>query len=303
MKIGIVLPTFPRGATAEGIEAAAEAAERLGWASAWTTDHVLVGRADRATYGHLYEAVTTTAYVAGRTSRLLVGTSVIVVPLRDAVVLAKELAAIDALSRGRLIVGVGVGWSEHEFANVGAADRFHVRGAYLEETIRLWRHLWSGVVAPFEGRFHRFDDFVFSPLPARPGGPPIWIGARAEAALARAGRLADAYHSSQTDPDTYAARIPVIRAAAEAAGRPMPALTARVTVRFDRTPPRSGYLVTGDDAAVAAELRRFGDLAVEHLVVGFGETDPGRVVASMERFDREVRPLLIHGGPGGRPRP
>lgn len=292
MEIGIVLPTFPDGATAEGIEAAAEAAERLGWASAWTTDHLLVGRADRNPYGHIFEALATTAYVAGRTSRLRVGISVIVVPMRNAIVLAKELAAVDALSRGRLIVGAGVGWSDHEFASVGAAERFHVRGAYLEEAIRLWRHLWSGAEGPFEGRFHRFDDFVFSPLPARPGGPPIWIGARAERAVARVGRLADAYHSSQTDPDAYAARIPVIRAAAEAAGRPMPALTARVTVRFDRPPSGSGYLVTGDDVAVAAELGRFAALGVEHLAVGFGETDPDRVVASMERFDREVRPLL-----------
>lgn len=292
MQIGIVLPTFTRGVSAEGVEAAAETAERLGWASAWTTDHILVGRADRAIYGHIYEAITTAAYVAGRTSGLTVGISVVVVPQRNAVVLAKELATIDALSRGRLIAGVGVGWSEHEFANLGAAERFHRRGGYLDEAIRLWRHLWSGSAEPFEGRFHRFDDFVFEPLPARLGGPPIWVGGRAEPALARAGRLGDAYHASQTDPDTYAGRTPIVRAAAEAAGRPMPALTARVTVRFDAPAARSGYLVTGDDEAVAAELRRWAALGVEHLAVGFGETEPARVVAAMERFDREVLPRL-----------
>jgi len=292
LKLGIALPNFLPGANAEGVEAAAEAAERLSWHSAMTTDHVLVPRDAAAQYGDVLEALSTIAYLAARTERLRLGVSIVVVPMRNAVILAKELATIDVLSRGRLIAGVGIGWNEVEFANVGVAPRFHQRGAYLAETIRLWRHLWSGADGPFEGRFFTFRDFVFGPLPVQEGGPPIWIGARSEPAVRRAGRLADVYHSSATPPDAYAQRIPVLRAAAEAAGRPMPALSARVVVRFDQQPSASGYIVAGDEEAVASELGRFLELGVEHLLVAFGEVTPERVVGAMERFDREVRPRL-----------
>src|ERR687891_66746 len=103
------------------------------------------------------------AGVAARNDPLRLGASVIVVPMRESVLLAKQLATVDALSRGRLIAGFGVGWNRQEFESVGAGARFEVRGAYLEETIQLCRHLWSGNTAPFEGRFIRFDDFVFGP--------------------------------------------------------------------------------------------------------------------------------------------
>jgi len=291
MDFGLVLPTMPDGASAEGIEASAEAAERLGWSTVWTTDHVLVPESAAAEYGRIFEAVLTLAHVGARHPRLRLGTSVIVVPQRNAIVLAKELATLDALSRGRLIAGVGLGWNEVEFRNLGMADRFHRRGAYLEDTIRLWRHLWSGSRAPFEGRFHAFDDAVFEPLPAQGDRVPIWIGGRRPAALRRAGRLADGYHSSAASPADFAKRGPIVREAATAAGRPMPVLSARVSVRFDE-PGGDFYALRGSPEAMAAELRTFADTGVEHVALAFGDTDAARSVAAIERFDREIRPLV-----------
>src|SRR6185437_11725705 len=122
-----------------------------------------------------YEAVLTLAWVGARHPGLRLATSVIVVPQRDAVLLAKELATLDSLSGGRLLVGVGVGWNEKEFENLGLGERFHVRGAYLDETIRLWRHLWSGSAEPFHGRFHVIADFAFGPLPVQ-APLPIVVG-------------------------------------------------------------------------------------------------------------------------------
>src|SRR5690606_25464779 len=179
------------------------------------------------------EALVTLAWMAGRHERVRLGMSVIVVPQRNAVVLAKELASLDALSGGRLVAGVGVGWNAHEFSNLGVAERFHARGGYLDEAIALWRHLWAGSGAPFHGRHHVLEDYVFGPLPAQGANVPIWVGGHSPAALRRAGRLADGYHSSATSPARYAERIPHVRAAAEAAGRPMPVLSARVRVRLD----------------------------------------------------------------------
>lgn len=292
MRYGLCLPNFTTLATPESIDAVAGVAERLGWDAVWTTDHVLVDSSERSEeYRINYDVIGTLAWVGARHPTVRLGTSVIVVPQRNAVVLAKELATLDALSGGRVIAGVGVGWSEHEFANLGMTDRFSVRGAYLEETIGLWRHLWGGSGEPFHGRFHELDDYVFGPLPTRGAALPIWIGGRADAALERTGRLADGYHASASSPESVARRIPVIRAAAEAAGRPMPTLSARVRVEWDapvRSPEAHAYAMRGSAEDVAAEVAKWADLGVEHLAVSFLAGSASGMVDAAERFDRDV---------------
>src|SRR5262245_23652185 len=292
MRYGIALPNFTSVASPDSIEAAAAVTERLGWDAVWTTDHVLVDRGAQAEdYRTNYDAIQTLAWVAARHPSVRIGTSVIVVPQRNAVVLAKELATLDALSGGRVIAGVGVGWNLREFRNLGMADRFPERGAYLSETISLWRHLWSGSAEPFRGRFHEFDDFVFGPLPPQGASLPIWIGGRSDAALRRAGRVADGYHSSAVGPDGYAKRLPTLRAAAEEAGRPMPVLSARVRVQFG--PPQDEYYaMRGTSEAVAAEVRKFAELGVEDLALSFVDIPADAIVANAERFAAEVAPLV-----------
>jgi len=292
MDYGLVLPSLGDDATREGIDAAAEIAERLGFSDVWTTDHLLVDASAAEDYGTIFEAVTTLAYLAGRTTRVRLGASVIVVPMRNAVVLAKELATIDNLSRGRLIAGIGVGWSRAEFGNVGVADRFEVRGAYTEETIRLLRHLWSGATWPFHGRFFTFDDFVFGPLPEQGASLPIWVGGRQEAALRRVGRLADVYHATSTSPSAFEPRIPVIRAAADEADRPMPGLSARVRVRLGASGPADGYALRGTPEEVASEIRDFAAHGVSHLALGFAAREPDGLAREAEAFIREVAPLV-----------
>ena len=288
MDFGLILPSYRDGASVEGIDASSSAAARLGWHSVFTTDHVLVPPTDRGRdYFEIFDPLVTLSHIAAREPRLRVGISVIVVPMRNAVILAKELATIDALSGGRLIVGAGIGWNEAEFANLGAEERFHRRGAYLDEAIAIWRHLWAGGTGPFAGRFHSFDDVRFAPLPANGAGMPIWLGGRDERALRRVGRVADGYHSTATSPAQYAVRIPVIRAAAEEAGRSMPVLSARVRVSFgaDEAP---FYHLAGTAEQMAGEVRAFEDLGVSHLALDFVETDPRRSVGLIERFDAEV---------------
>jgi probable F420-dependent oxidoreductase len=292
MRYGLALPNFTNLASTAAIDAAADAAARLGFDSVWTTDHVLVDRGnDAADYRTNFDAIETLAWVGAKHPGLGLGTSVLVVPQRNAVVLAKELATLDALSSGRLTVGVGVGWNEREFRNLGTEAQFHVRGAYLDETIRLWRHLWSGSGEPFPGRFFQLDDYLFGPLPAQRSSVPIWIGARTEAALARVGRLGDGYHSSATSPESYAKRLPTIREAAHAAGRPMPTLSARVRVSFDE-PARSSdarpYAVRGNPDEMAAEIRKWDDLDVDQLTLWFAADSPDAQIAAAERFTRDV---------------
>src|SRR5947207_75087 len=239
--------------------AAVELAEEHGFTDVWVTDHILIDHAGADDYGRIYEAVTTLAWIAGLSSKVRLGASVIVVPMRNAVVVAKQLATLDALSDGRLIAGFGVGWNAAEFANLGLAERFHERGAYTEEAIALCRHLWSGSREPFRGRFHSFEDFFFQPLPAQGIDVPIWLGGRDERALRRAGRLADAYHASAASPAALAGRIPVVREAAEAASRPMPRLSGRARVELDAG-AESFYTMHGSPAEVASDIRAFADL-------------------------------------------
>ena len=291
MDYGLCLPNFRAGASREGMEAAAEVAERLGWSTVWTTDHIAVPTADEHEYGRIYEAILSLAWVGAKYSNVRLGTSVIVVPQRNAVILAKELATLDALTAGRVTAGIGGGWNDHEYRNLGVDDRFHVRGAYLDETIALWRHLWSGSDAPFHGRFHHLEDFTFAPLPDQGSSLPIVVGGRVEAALRRAGRLADGYHSSATSAAKYAPRVPIIGAAAEEAGRPMPWLSARAWTEFGDATDRF-YAIRGKPEEMAAEVSAFAALGVEHLAVWFDAPDPSELVLLCERFAREVVPLV-----------
>jgi probable F420-dependent oxidoreductase len=291
MDFGLVLPTLHAGASAEGIEAAAEVAERVGFSTVWTTDHVLVERASADEYGRIFEAIVTLAHVGARHPRLRLGTSVIVVPQRGAVVLAKELATLDALTRGRVIAGVGVGWNETEFANLGETDRFHVRGAYLDETIALWRHLWSGSVEPFHGRFHDLTDFVFEPLPPQGAALPIIVGGRSPAALRRAGQLGDGYQPTSSSPAQAAERMAIVRAHAEAAGRPTPTMSARVRVRpagsVDGS-PATGYALGRMPDEIRAEIAAWEAAGASHLALSFESVMPEAIVRDVEWWAAEL---------------
>jgi len=285
---GICVPNYRPGASPLAMIAAAETAERLGWGSLWTTDHLLVDHSERAAeYAHIYEALSVLAWLGGQTTSVRLGISVLVVPMRNAVVLAKELATIDALTNGRLIVGVGIGWNEIEFGNVGAGDVFRQRGAFLEETVAMWRHLWGGNDGPFEGRFHSFSDARFSPLPVQGADLPIWIGAHADKAIERVGRIAEGYQSTFAEPDDMARRAEIVRRSAAAAGRPMPTIASRVRARVSAA-DQGGRILGGESSDMAALLDGYADAGVSQIALDFAETDADVLVKHMERFDREV---------------
>ena len=211
MTFGIILPNKGEGAGPELVDTACAEATAAGWRSAWVTDHLMVPRGPEANeYGIMLEALTTLAWAGGRYKDLVFGTSVISPAMRDAPMLAKELATIDVLLGGRLIVGVGVSDTDDlpEYSNMGKADRFKRRGVYVDEAIRLWRHLWSGSTEPFDGEFHQLTDFCFGPLPVQGAGIPIWAGGRSARALRRTAELADGYHAAQTGPSDLDERLP-----------------------------------------------------------------------------------------------
>jgi probable F420-dependent oxidoreductase len=168
--------------------------EDLGYDSVWLTDHLLMPEGSGTPYERIFESVTTAAFIASVTRKARVGISVLVVPMRNPILVAKQLATIDSLSGGRLVLGVGAGWNEREFRNLGA--NFHNRGERLDDSIKLIRALWSGERSFASNRLSlRFKDASFEPNPVQKR-LPIWVGGVSKAAMNRALELGDAWHPS-----------------------------------------------------------------------------------------------------------
>jgi alkanesulfonate monooxygenase SsuD/methylene tetrahydromethanopterin reductase-like flavin-dependent oxidoreductase (luciferase family) len=290
MRFGLILPSKGAGTGPEVLDAAGETARRLGWTSVWVTDHMMVPPGpEEDEYGTILEAITALTWVSARHPDLTVGTSVIVPAMRDAVQLAKEFATLDLLSGGRLVVGVGVGdeGDLSEYTNLGKADRFRVRGAYLDETIALWRHLWSGRTEPFEGRFHQLEGYSFQPLPPQGERLRIWSGGRSAKAVDRCIRLTDGYHASQTGPADLRDRLPSLLDGRRALGRPPPALSIRTRVK-PGAPHGPVYSLVGTPRQMISDLLAFDELGVDDLIVVLDGHGAEGIRDAMEAFDRDV---------------
>ncbi len=301
MTFGVILPNKGHGSGPAQLDAAASVATELGWRSAWVTDHLMVPNGpEAAEYGWMLEAITTLAWVGGRHEELVLGTSVISPAMRDAPQLAKELATLDVLLGGRLIVGVGVSDTDDlpEYQNMGKEERFRVRGRYVDESMRLWRHLWSGSTEPFRGEFHTLEDFTFAPLPVQPAGIPIWAGGRSARALRRTAEFGDGYHAAQTGPLDLEERLPLLREAMAVTGRPWPFVSTRARIKF-QDQPSATYSIYGDPEAMIAEVLAFAAVGNDELILVFEGHDAEEFAAQARRFDRDViRPAAERAAAG-----
>jgi probable F420-dependent oxidoreductase len=194
----------------EAIEVGVEL-EAGGIDSVWTSEHHFVDD------GYMPSQLPVLAAIASRTSRIRLGTGVLLAPMFDPLRLAEDAATIDLLSAGRLILGVGIGWRTEEFEGFGVPTR--ERGSRLEATIAVLRQAWSDGLVTGDGRHFRYEGLNVTPKPAQPDGPPIWIGAGAEAAVRRVGRVADGYFAGPVSPETLERRIGWAREEAVAARR------------------------------------------------------------------------------------
>jgi probable F420-dependent oxidoreductase len=218
--------------------ALARRVEELGYESVWTGDHV-------SFHNPLYESLTLLSTYAAITSRVRLGTAVYLLALRPAAIAAKTTSTLDVLSGGRLIFGVGVGGEnpkEFELCGVPHGER----GARVSEAIDAVRTLWRDTPATFKGRFTSFTNVSIDPKPLQTGGPPIWVGGRSDAALARAGRQGDGWVSYVVQPERYAQSLDKIRSAAQQAGRKLDGFVAAhlafVTVGRDYETARAAWV-------------------------------------------------------------
>lgn len=309
MNIGVGLPTIGPIAEREFVLDAARAADRLGFHSVWCTDHVVLpperqspNPYPRSTADWAYHAgvrwldpIATMGFVAGATERVMIGSSVLVLPYRNPVVLANEISTVDRLSEGRIILGVGAGWIDEEFDAIGIPMR--ERGARTDEHIRVLRALWSTAEpVSFAGRFTNFSTMAIANEPARSGGPPIYVGGNSPAALARTGRLGDGWCGFEVwVEEVPAAREAIMEAARKADRDPS---DIELTVRRGVLPPFdvTNFLpdrrcLAGKPRDVADEILRYRDEGIG-LFVFDSAVLPAEAVQTMEWFAEEVSPLL-----------
>jgi probable F420-dependent oxidoreductase len=269
MQLGIHLPHIGRKAGPDSIRRTAVMAEELGFDDVWVSEHIIVPKdAPYPPTPNFWDPVLTLTWAAAATSRVRLGTSVLVLPMRHPLPLAKELATLQNLSGGRLILGGGVGWLEAEFDALGVP--FRERGRRMDEGIAMMRAVWSQDPVTFDSRWipARITEMRAQPQPIAP--IPIWIGGSSDPALRRALRL-DGWHGSRVRPEQAAAVVKRLRAE-----RPGPDFTVSVRVAISaQTVPEMG-----------AMLRAYRDAGVDHVLGAPEDRELDAYLATAEAFRR-----------------
>ena len=278
MDFGVHLPQLGRQVDRQSIMHFAQEIERLGCHSAWVSDHLCwpaeiaskYPYTDDGSFGPAsdigwLEALTTLAFVAGCTSRIRLGTSVLILPYRPPLQTAKQLAAIDVLSDGRLILGAGVGWMREEAELLGMPwDR---RGARSDEQLAIFRQVWSDKRPAFEGDFYRYPEIGFEPKPVQ-DPLPIWVGGSSASAFKRAARFGQAFHAAFQPKEVVADEWAEVRKACQEIGRNPAELT--LSLRFYLDPasamePAKSIAGSADQMLdTIAGLRKIG---VSHILL------------------------------------
>ena len=281
-------------------------ADALGFDSVWVGDHIVIPRQIASAYPYsptgtppfrpdepALEPLTLLSYLAGCTSRVQLGVSVLIVPHRNPLYAAKALSTLDALSGGRVICGVGSGWMREEFDALGL--NFARRGDETDEWVRIFKACWLESEPEYHGQLYAFSKVKFEPKPVQKPHPPIWVGGNSRRAMRRAVELGDAWHPGWSRPDQLAAQRRELEAMAAKAGRD-PATIDLTLLRpvqiLDRPAEGLRRALIGTPEQVAEDIRSYETVGVSHLVLGFRTTNGQEMLQQVERFAAEVRPQL-----------
>jgi len=285
--IGVVFPQVEIGADPGAIRDYAQAVEAMGYTHILTFDHVLGANPDRPggwkgpyTYRHsFHEPFVLFGFLAAATRRVELVTGILILPQRQTALVAKQAAAVDVLSAGRLRLGVGVGWNAVEFEALG--ERFTNRGARIEEQIAVLRALWARDLVTIEGQWHRVTGAGLNPLPPRPT-IPIWMGGESEPVVRRAARLADGWMPHFRPGPEAQAIVDRLHGLVREAGRDPAAFGIEGRMTLAQVP------LEQRDAELAAWRKMRG---ITHLcvhTVGLGLKTPTEHVQALERFKKDL---------------
>jgi probable F420-dependent oxidoreductase len=299
MEFGICIPHYGKPIDTAKILDTVRRAEELGFDSVWVTDHLLVPQTLEIIYrDHMLEPLALLNYVAAITTRVKIGTSVIILPYRNPIVVAKMLATTDQLSAGRLIFGAAVGWMEPEFAALKAP--FTERGAYSDECLRLIKTLWTQEKVSFAGRYFAFTDMQASPRPLQLPHPPIWVGGNSPRARRRVAEFGDGWHATAMPLDELKVGIADVRSRWERRGRAgepifsmrLPCSIEGVSQEILHYPPRrpGRQSLAGSIAGIVDQLGAYQELGICHLALEMSTQSHEATCASLEAFANRIKP-------------
>jgi probable F420-dependent oxidoreductase len=294
MKIGI-LPLFNKGFidNPTWCKPFLQTVDRIGVESVWTVEHPIVAE----DYEHLYsysedgsapfqpntvmpDPLEWLGFAAGCTENIKLGTGVLLLPLHSPIIIAKRVATLDALSGGRVLLGIGLGWQKEEFAAVSVP--YNERGRRLDEGIDACRALWRDDIASYDGKYYQFHRVHSDPKPANPNLVPLLIGGSTEVAARRAGRTGDGFFPHAISPDDFAKLIEVMNASAKEAGRD----PSKIELSVSATSWKFGASL---DVGI---VRAYAQLGVTRLITGAFEAG-GTEPADMERFIKRVQDEVV----------
>ncbi len=257
-------------------------AEEFGIESLWAVEHVVVPKGYASAYPYsgdgrmpgpenspIPDPLVWMTWVAAKTTTIRLATGVIILPQRNPLVLAKEIATMDVLSGGRIELGIGVGWLEEEFKAIGVP--FKQRGSRTDETVAALRAAWTQSPASHTGKYFDFNDVYVMPQPVQAGGVPIVVGGHTEAAAKRAGRLGDGFFPAQGGVGELPALLEVMRKEAADHGRDADKIEVTAGASFDLD-----------------EIRQLGDLGVSRLMIPPLAFDPDGLRQALDRFQNDI---------------
>jgi alkanesulfonate monooxygenase SsuD/methylene tetrahydromethanopterin reductase-like flavin-dependent oxidoreductase (luciferase family) len=286
LHFGVILPNYGDALDAEHLAAAAVGAEEGGFDSGWVTDHVLVPPQHAAVYGTIAEPLVALGFLAGRTRKLELGVSALVVPQRNPLVVLKQLTTLDFLSGGRVLTAVAAGWMEGEFATLGASfeDRGRLLDEWLDAAAAVFGQMpglvrWHGKLLSFEG--------WMAPALVRPGGPELWVAGVSRATLRRAAKTG-VWHPVALPVDELRPMAAALRER-----RPDARVVLRIGVSFTQQPSpgrdeRGRHAIAGPPEWIAERLAEYADAGCNGFVVNLEHDRPG-LDERILRFAEEVR--------------
>ncbi len=308
MKLGVFLPVSGRAAVPEVLMEAARQAETLGYDSVWAAERLVNPWAMTTRYPYsanqqwfvppdspFLEPLTCLAFLSGCTEKVSLGISVAVLPYRHPLYTARVATSIDTLSKGRLILGVGIGWMVEEFDSLGVT--FKDRAGMSNEQLEIFNLLWKEERPRFQGRYYHFDEVAVSPKPVQKPRFPIWIGGESEAAQRRAGKYGDAWFSYfvKITPQDLTARFANVRQSAAGVGRDPTAINLCCCrpVEVTREPvPQEEDTLRGTPEQLIEALKRYQEIGVAHIALQFMVGRWPERKQQIERFGKEVLPAL-----------
>lgn len=310
MKIGLNLDNRGPGATPENMIRFAVMADDLGFSSLAVSDHIVMVRQQTSDYPYSatgeidFEGWTPwndtlglMGFIAGKTSRIRIGSSVLILPYRNPLVTAKWFATVDSLSGGRLFLGAGTGWWREEFEALGLHDQFSERGPRTDEYLRIFKNLWCEETPSFQGQFFRYDNLIASPKPAQAGGLPIWIGGNSRRALRRVADLGDVWHPvvltppAHLDPVELGAQRQILASLYEERGRDPQSIqiTPKSHLHFtaNRTRPLSGT-----PSQIVEDLQAYAAQGVGEFIFYVPGPSEAEKRENLQRIAEEIMPLV-----------